>query len=91
MVSDIEPGQTGVFTPYGRPHESFEYEIVSLRGSAEQVDGANVFIAEAYLSEERPWMRAGMEGFAKTDVGERSVYWVWFHDTYDWICLQLWY
>jgi hypothetical protein len=37
-----------------------------------------------------PYLRPGMEGVGKVEVGERKVLWVWTHGLTDWLRLALW-
>ncbi|MFN3190446.1 MAG: biotin/lipoyl-binding protein [Aureliella sp.] len=90
LIAELQTCSTGCFIPFGRPDESYPFDIVSIRGAAEQNDGKNVFVASAQLAERTEWMRSGMKGLAKVEAGKQPTYWVWFHDAIDWFNLHCW-
>lgn len=57
---------------------------------AEVVDGENVFRVRVELDEQPAWLRAGVEGVAKIDVGRRRYAWMWTRDAVDWVRMKLW-
>lgn len=91
ISTEISLGQTGQFTPTGRPDQSFPLTVESISGVAEVVDGRNVFLAVAVIDGTEEWMRSGMEGVARIESRSRSNYWIWCHDLWDWARLQTWY
>jgi HlyD family secretion protein len=57
---------------------------------ANAVDGRNAFEVEAKLQPNRLALRPGMEGVAKLEAGERSIYWMLGHRVLDWLKLTFW-
>jgi hypothetical protein len=57
---------------------------------AEVVNQRNVFKVRARLTETYPWMRPGMEGVAKVEVGEKHYAWVWTRKLNNWLRMKLW-
>jgi len=53
-------------------------------------NGINYFQVEATLASNPDFLRPGMQGIAKVDVGERRMLWVWTHKMVDWLRLKLW-
>ncbi len=89
-VDELHAGFQGRFACSARPGEPLECKIARIRPSSEPVDGKNVFIAEASVEGNPPWMRAGMEGVAQIDAGRRHVWWVALHRIIDYVRLNLW-
>lgn len=89
-VVQIEPGQAGEFASLSRPDITHNLTVLSLNPTAEQKGGKNVFIAEASAEIQEEWMRSGMEGMAKIEVGTRSPCWLALHGAVDYMRLQFW-
>ncbi len=90
VATDLQVGLKGEFACNARPGEMLHCKIVRLRPSFEPRDGKNVFIAEAIVQDNPEWMRPGMEGVARLDVGQRRVWWVTLHRAIDYIHLNFW-
>ena len=61
-----------------------------IRPQAEIQGQLNVYVAEAEAALPFAWMRPGMEGVAKIEVGRRRVWWVVLHRATDYLRLKLW-
>lgn len=87
----VEQGQTGTFAAIARPSAAIGCEVHQLRTTAEVREGKNVFVVDAALTDKSPhWLRSGMEGAARIDVGRHSVWWVWMHRAIDSIRVNSW-
>ncbi len=80
----------GRFAGSARPEAPQPFELTRVRPRAEVKDGRNVFIAEADMVPEVDWMRPGMEGIAKVDLGPRPVWWVALHGILDRLRMSYW-
>ncbi len=89
-VDDLREGQAGTFAPAARPEEHCDFDVERIRPAAEIHDGKNVFVAEARAEVSEDWIRPGMEGVAKVNVGPRPVWWIVLHRMIDYIRLKLW-
>lgn len=90
-TSLIDVGQKGTFATVARPLDSLNVEVNHLRTHAEVRDGKNVFLSEAVIGGESPdWLRSGMQGTTRIDVGRHPIYWVWLHRVIDQVRLKLW-
>jgi len=89
-VPEVEPGMSGRFSSLARPEEGHDFQLQAIEPSARTQGGNNVFVAEADAELEDAWMRAGMQGLAKIEIGERVAWWVLFHRAEDWFRLHLW-
>jgi hypothetical protein len=87
----IELGQAGTFATNARPGIPLNLEVNHIHTNAEIREGKNVFVSEGTLQGDAPeWLRSGMQGTAKIDVGRHPIYWVWVHRIIDQIRLKLW-
>jgi len=87
----IDVGQPGTFATVARPAAPMEVQVEHLRSHAEVREGKNVFLSEAIVSGQAPdWLRSGMQGTTRIDVGRHPICWVWFHRVIDQVRLQLW-
>jgi hypothetical protein len=90
-TSLIDVGQLGTFATVARPLVPLNVEVDHLRTHAEVRDGKNVFLSEAKVFGEAPdWLRSGMQGTTRIDVGRHPIYWVWLHRVIDQVRLKLW-
>ena len=83
-------GQKGRFTTKARPGEPIEFAVAKIRPMPEARNGASVYIAEATVENTDGWLRPGMEGAAKVNVGRRNAVWVWTRKIVGWLRLHLW-
>jgi len=87
---DLKPGLTGWFTTYARPDQTQPCTVDKVEPAAEVVEGKNVFLVEVTVKERPEWMRVGMTGVARIDVGRRPVWWVNLHRIIDHVRFQMW-
>jgi multidrug efflux pump subunit AcrA (membrane-fusion protein) len=87
----IDVGQPGTFATVARPAVPLKVEVDHMRTHAEIREGKNVFISEATVSGVAPdWIRSGMQGTARINVGRHPICWVWVHRIIDQVRLKLW-
>jgi hypothetical protein len=86
----VRPSQTGSFTAASLTSHSMPFEIASVEGTAQVIDGQNVFVARAPLGERPEWMKSGMEGTARVITVPKPVWWVGLHRVIDWCRLSFW-
>ena len=89
-VTELEVGFEGRFACNARPGEPLNFKIGRIRPSSEARDGKNFFIAEAIVEDNPAWMRAGMQGVAQIDAGERRLWWVATHRIINYLRLTFW-
>lgn len=89
-ITELQPGQRGQLVLTGASKELLPFSVRTITAVAEPGDGRNLFRVEAELDRAVPYLRPGMEGVAKVEVGERKVLWVWTHSLVDWVRLALW-
>ncbi|WP_108258550.1 efflux RND transporter periplasmic adaptor subunit [Mangrovicoccus ximenensis] len=89
-IAQIAPGQQGSLRLSAFPDEPHGYQVERITPLARQGEGRNFFVVEAALAEGFERARPGMEGVSRTEIGERRLGWVLFHDLADWARLALW-
>jgi hypothetical protein len=86
----VRTDQTGAFAAESRTSTSLPFVIESVNGTAQVIDGGNVFVAHAPLTGQADWLKSGMEGTAKVVTVSKPVLWVAFHRVVDWCRLNFW-
>lgn len=89
-TDDVEQGMSGRFAVQARPEQAFSFRVMRVRPRAEVRRDKNVFIAEAEMASPFNWLRPGMEGVARVDVGKRAVWWVVLHRVIDTLRMTFW-
>lgn len=90
IADDLIADCTGRFVSRARPEESFAFRVAHVRGAPEIRDGRNALIAEARIADAPHWLRPGMEGVARLDLGPRRVCWIAMHKVLDFMRLNFW-
>lgn len=91
IVVHVQNERAGVFSPMSRPDEGIPYRVFQMSGAAQVVDGKNVVVARAKLDRAETWMRGGMKGVAKTDLGKKPVRWIAFHRLFERMHHSFWF
>jgi len=89
-VPEIKLGQKGELTLSAAAEETFEMEVVKITPVSTAENGINYFQVEASLAATPDFLRPGMQGIAKINIGERQLFWVLTHKAVDWVRLKLW-
>ncbi len=89
-TTDLQAGLSGYFAAQARPEETQSFTLERISPGAEVRDGANVYPAEASITVDGEWLRPGMEGIAKVEMGPRPVWWVATHSVMNYLRLNFW-
>ncbi len=90
-LNGVGPGLSGAFASFARPEDSQEFTLAEIAPSTTPDAGRNVFKVRAELGAHPKWMRAGMEGVARVEIGPRRASWVMLHEVFDWFHLNYWF
>jgi biotin carboxyl carrier protein len=90
QIADVQDGQTGELAVAGYPSLKFKFVVEKINPVAEAVEQNNVFKVRAKLVDTPNWLRPGMKGVAKIDIGEKPYYWLWTHKIVNWVRTKLW-
>lgn len=89
-VADVEPGLGGSFVSRARPEERQVFEVLRVSPHAEVHAGRRAYVAEARWDPDATWMRPGMEGFARVDLGRQRPWRAALGRVLDWLHLNFW-
>ena len=89
-ISEIAVGMKGELTLSAAAEETFEMEVVKITPVSTAENGINYFQVEAALVDTPDFLRPGMQGVGKVNIGERQLLWIWTHKALDWVTLKLW-
>jgi HlyD family secretion protein/GAF domain-containing protein len=89
-IESIAVGQRGAVVLRSGSESGMALEVERITPLAEPWDGKNVFRVEARLTATPDYLRPGMEGVGKIDVGQRRLIWIWTHKFSRWLRLTLW-
>ena len=90
QIQDVLNGMKGNLATVSYPDQRIPFVVERISPMAELVNNRNVFKVRARLLEARPWMRPGMEGIAKIEVGKRRFVWLWTRKAVNWMRMELW-
>jgi RND family efflux transporter MFP subunit len=89
-ITDVREGQHGRLTLTATPDEALEIVIERITPVATADARANYFRVEAKLDKPPTYLRPGMQGVAKIDIGTRRILWVWTRSLVNWLSVKLW-
>ncbi len=78
-ILHVRSGLRGRFATLARPDDPVSLTIALVKPAAEAKGNGNVYIATADVDDNPEWMRAGMQGTAAIDAGNRKVWWIVLH------------
>lgn len=89
-VRHVAAKQEGRLVLTGKSDDALGFQINKITPVAEQKEGRNFFRVEALLDDTPSYLRPGMKGVGKVEIGRRKLIWIWTHNLIDWIRLWLW-
>ena len=89
-IALVNIGQAGKLAAVGHPDQKIRFVVERITPLAEVVNQVNSFRVRARLLDRPKWMRPGMEGLARIDVGKKRYVWIWTHRLTDWLRMKLW-
>ncbi len=89
-ISEIQTGQRGELVLTGAVEDNLPFLVKKITPVSENQEGKNFFRVEAQLLERRDYLRPGMEGVGKINVGERKLIWILTREMINWFRLKIW-
>ena len=89
-IADVQVGQVGALVAVSHPGRHIRFVVEKINPVAEVSGNRNVFRVQARLLETELWMRPGMEGIAKVEVGRCRLGWIFSRSLVNWIRMKLW-
>jgi multidrug efflux pump subunit AcrA (membrane-fusion protein) len=93
-VARLKLEQKGQLATAAYPDQRIPFVVTRIDPVAEVVNQKNVFKVEATFdakdTKDKTWMRPGMEGVAKVEVGQARYFWIYTHRLWDFLRMKLW-
>ncbi|MCC7147405.1 MAG: HlyD family efflux transporter periplasmic adaptor subunit [Phycisphaeraceae bacterium] len=89
-IEGVKVDQRGQLAAASYPGWYIPFQVERINPVAEVVEGRNVFRVRVRLEEAPLWLRPGMQGVGKIDVGRRSYAYLWTRDLVNWLRMWLW-
>ena len=86
----VTTGMRGEILLSALPERPFPFEIRSVTPVARANEGVNGFEVIGAMVTADTRIRPGMEGVAKIEAGERSLFWIWTHPFLHWLRVKAW-
>ncbi len=90
QIDHVRKGQRGELLLRSLPDKAVAFTIKRITPVSETADGINYFKVEAQLIEIPASLRPGMEGIAKINAGQRSLFFVLTRSLTQWLRLTFW-
>ena len=96
QVATLQVGQHGQLATAAHPEIRMPFTVTRIDPVAQVANQKNVFKVEGTFNakdlqaRDIAWMKPGMEGVAKVDVGKDTYFWLWTHRLWDWLRMKLW-
>lgn len=89
-IADLRVGQSGVMVLTGRSEIEAPFNVTHITPVSESKEGRTYFRVEAKLEQNMDFLRPGMKGIGKIEIGERKLIWIWTRYLIDWMRLTFW-
>ena len=89
-IEEVKVGAKGELMLSALPKETLKFVVVRVVPVATQRDGKNLFEVEGKLIDANDSLRPGMEGIAKLEATQHSLYWMMGHRIRDWFRVTFW-
>ena len=89
-INSVRLGQKGMLSSAASPGKYIGFVVETIEPMAVVKSGQNVFLVRVRLDEMPMWLRPGMQGLAKIDVGETSYLKKWTRGAVNWLRMKLW-
>jgi GAF domain-containing protein len=80
----------GWLSTRSEPDISFKLHVERIVPMATPKDSANVFEVRCNIEDPADWLRPGMEGIGRIDIGSKRIYWMLSHRMVDAVRLWTW-
>jgi multidrug resistance efflux pump len=89
-IDAVAVGQAGRVVLRSGSEAGMAFVVDRVSPLAETWEGINAFRVEGLLDATPDYLRPGMAGIGKVEVGRRSLLWIWTHRFTHWLRLALW-
>ncbi|HEY5553147.1 MAG TPA: efflux RND transporter periplasmic adaptor subunit [Opitutaceae bacterium] len=90
-IHELKLGAAGEMAFASSPKEKFTIQVVLIEPVAKTAEKGNAFIVRLETTGGvQDWWRPGMSGICKVEADERTLFWIIFHRTIDFLRMFLW-
>ena len=89
-IEFVKVGQIGHLALSAQPIKKTAFIIERVTPMSAVKEGRNTFEVEAKLTDNNLFLRPGLQGVAKIEVGSRTIFWSLSHRIVNWLRLTLW-
>lgn len=89
-ITELVAGQTAWLRLTALPDRAFAAHVSEVQPVARYGEGKTTYRVVALLDQSAPGLRHGMQGVARVEIGERSLWSVWLTPMFDRLRLMLW-
>ncbi len=89
-MKELRAGQRGKLVLAGAASAVLPFSIMKITPVSESKEGRNYFRVEAKLDQTPAFLRPGMKGVGKIEIGDRKLLWIWSHKLINWLRLWFW-
>jgi RND family efflux transporter MFP subunit len=89
-MAEVRVGASGKLVLTGQAEAVLPFRVEKITLVSETREGRNFFRVEAKLDQSPAFLRPGMKGVGKINIGERKLGWIWTHSLMDWLRLAWW-
>ena len=89
-IAEVQTKMRGELVLTGAVEENLPFLVNKITPVSENREGNNFFRVEAQLLEHRDYLRPGMEGVGKINIGERKLFWILTREMVNWFRLKIW-
>ncbi len=90
VSAELSAELAGTFCSSARPESGLPFQLERVQPHTVLRDGRNVVLAEASVTAAAGWMRPGITGYGRVELGPRPVWWVALHRVIEYVRLHLW-
>ncbi len=92
QIAELQVNQHGDLAASTYPGEHIPFTVERINPVAVVSEQHNVYKVRVVFDKKdlKPWMKPGLEGIAKVNVGRARYVWLWTHRLVNWIRMKLW-
>jgi hypothetical protein len=92
QIAELQVNQHGELAASTYPGQHIGFTVERINPVSVVSDQHNVYKVRVVFDkgELKPWMKPGIEGIAKVNVGRARYMWLWTHRLVNWVRMKLW-
>jgi hypothetical protein len=92
QIAEVAVNQHGELAASTYPGQHIRFTVERIKPTADISEQHNVYKVRVVFdnADLKPWMKPGIEGIAKVNVGRARYVWLWTHRLVNWVRMKLW-